>query len=266
MDQAISFLGAEDKALMIEFNPIRPTEVKLPQNVRFIIANSLVLEDKAAASSFNVRVAECHLSAQVIAKQKGKDWKQVRKLFTLQESFGLSLREMAGVVRNVLHPGEYTREELCEILEITDEELQSECLNEKTETVGSFKLHDRALHVFEEAHRVYAFKEAANSIESDPHILGNLMDDSHKSCSELYECSCTQLDELVAACKSAGALGSRLTGAGWGGCTVSMVAEENVETFLEQVQKEKDLKRMANLTASLFSSKPGPGAALCSLC
>lgn len=272
MDQAISFLGAKDKALMIEFNPIRPMEVKLPQSIRFIIANSLVLENKAAASQFNVRVAECRLSAQVIAKQKGKDWKQVRKLLTLQESLGLSLSQMAGVVHEVLHPGEYTREELCKILEITDEELQSECLNEKTKSVGLFKLHNRALHVFEEAHRVYAFKDTANSVEDDldiPQVLGNLMDDSHKSCSELYECSCTQLDELVAACKSAGALGSRLTGAGWGGCTVSMVTEENAETFLETVQKdfyEKDPERMSNMTVSLFSSKPGPGAALCNLC
>lgn len=272
MDQAISFLGAEGKALMIEFNPIRTNEVKVPQGVRFIIANSLVLEDKAASSAqFNVRVAECRLSAQVIAKIKGKDWRQVRKLFTLQESLGLPLSEMASVVRDVLHPGEYTRDELCKILEITDEDLQSECLNKKTEAVGSFKLHDRALHVFEEANRVYVFKDTANTAGGDPNIpetLGKLMDDSHKSCSELYQCSCTELDELVAVSKSAGALGSRLTGAGWGGCTVSLVAEENVEAFLETVRAdfyEKDSARMGNLATSLFSTKPGPGAALCDL-
>lgn len=270
MDQAISFLGAENRALMIEFNPIRPTEVTLPQGVRFIIANSLVLENKAAASQFNVRVAECRLSAQVIAKMKGKDWRQVRKLLTLQESLELPLSEMADVVRAVLHPGEYTREELYKILEISDEELQSECLNEKTKSVVSFKLHDRAVHVFEEAYRVHVFKDTANSAEGGvnvPETLGKLMDKSHKSCSELYECSCAQLDELVAVCKSAGALGSRLTGAGWGGCSVSIVAEEMVETFLENVRKdfyEKSAGRMENLTASLFSSKPGPGAAICS--
>lgn len=272
MDQAISFLGAESKALMIEFNPIRPTEVQVPQGVQFIIANSLVLENKAASSAqFNVRVAECRLSAQVIAKVKGKDWRQVRKLLTLQESLGLPLSEMAGVVHDVLHPGEYTREELCKILEISDEELQSECLNEKTRSVGSFKLHDRALHVFEEAYRVYVFKDTANTAGGDtniPETLGTLMDNSHKSCSELYQCSCTELDELVAVSKSASALGSRLTGAGWGGCTVSLVAEENVEAFLETVQAgyyEKDSARMGNLATSLFSTKPGPGAALCNL-
>ena len=272
MDQAISFLGAESKALMIEFNPIRPTEVNLPQGIQFIVSNSLVIENKAtAASQFNVRVAECHLSAQVIAKMKGKDWKQMRKLLTLQESLGLPLSEMAGIVRETLHPGEYTREEVCKILEITNEELQAECLNEKTKSVESFKLHDRALHVFEEANRVYVFKDTANSAASDASIresLGKLMDDSHKSCSKLYECSCTQLDELVAVSKSAGALGSRLTGAGWGGCAVSMVAEEDVKTFLGVVQSkfyERDPSRTVDLATSLFSTKPGPGAALCSL-
>ena len=211
------------------------------------------------------------MSAQVIAKVKGKDWRQVRKLLTLQESLGLPLSEMASVVRDVLHPGEYTREELCKILEISDEELQSECLNEKTRSVGSFKLHDRALHVFEEAYRVYVFKDTANTAGGDtniPETLGMLMDNSHKSCSELYQCSCTELDELVAVSKSASALGSRLTGAGWGGCTVSLVAEENVEAFLEMVQAgyyEKDSARMGNLATSLFSTKPGPGAALCNL-
>ena len=271
MDQAISFLGAENTAMKIEFNPIRPTEVKLPQGVRFIIANSLVLENKAAASQFNVRVAECRLSAQVIAKAKGKDWKQVRKLLTLQESLELPLSEMAGIARDVLHPEPYTRDELCKILEITDEELQSECLNEKTKSVASFKLHDRALHVFEEAHRVHVFADTANSNETSsniPEVLGKLMDNSHTSCSKLYECSCAELDELVTVSKSAGSLGSRLTGAGWGGCTVSLVAEENAETFLEKVKRdfyEKNPKRMANLATSLFATKPGPGAAICNL-
>lgn len=65
--------------------------------------------------------------------------------------------------------------------------------------------------------------------------------------------------------RKSGAVGSRLTGAGWGGCAVSMVPDEKVESFLQAVRESyylPDPRRAAMEKQSLFVSKPGGGAAI----
>ena len=281
MDQAISFLGERNKAMLIEFNPIRPAEVDLPCDTVFVISNTLVQANKVAFASFNVRVVECRLGAMVVAKTKSLDWKNTRKLLQLQTALGLSLEQMTGVVSSCLHREAYTREEICSHLEITDDQLKSEYLNNMTQDLQSFELHKRALHVFEEADRVYKFRDIANKSHTDAPSdatgngecttvdatavrLGELMDESHASCSKLYECSGEELDSLVAVCKSSGALGSRLTGAGWGGCVVSLVRSRDLETFLTGVRDGfyGDTVSEDVVSRALFATSPGPGAAV----
>ncbi|KAJ1564798.1 galactokinase, partial [Cladochytrium tenue] len=102
--------------------------------------------------------------------------------------------------------------------------------------------------------------------------LGALMNASQKSCKELFNCSCPELDELTSICLASGALGSRLTGAGWGGCTVSLVPEAKLASFVERVTAEYYLKRDPSLAERtdrdalladwIFASKPSAGAAV----
>ena len=68
--------------------------------------------------------------------------------------------------------------------------------------MDSFKLHDRASHVYSEAARVWSFKRICDEAPSDAlKQLGDLMNASHQSTSVLYECSCEELDELTKICR-----------------------------------------------------------------
>ena len=65
--------------------------------------------------------------------------------------------------------------------------------------------------------------------------------------------------------RSAGALGSRLTGAGWGGCTVSMVPCDSVHEFLHKVRfgyYSRDPRKLEVVDHSLFATSPAGGAAI----
>jgi galactokinase len=85
-----------------------------------------------------------------------------------------------------------------------------------------FQLYKLAKHVFAEALRVLQFREVCqdsttSSQDSTGDIrslesLGRLMNESHVSCSQVFECSCPELDELTRLAREAGAYGSRLTG------------------------------------------------------
>ncbi|CAM4734978.1 unnamed protein product [Leuciscus chuanchicus] len=266
MDQSISFLAEEGTAKLIEFNPLRATDVRLPDGAFFVIANCCVEMNKAASSHFNMRVVECRIATKILAKARAVDWQRLLKLGDLQKELQASLEEMLELVEEVLHPEPYSREEICRTLGIREEQLGQNILSANTQHATQFKLYQRARHVYGEAARVLQFKAVCDSSPADAVAqLGDLMNRSHASCRDLYECSCPELDQLVDICLQAGAVGSRLTGAGWGGCTVSMVPGEKIDSFLQTVSARyymPDARRSALEKQSLFVTKPGGGAAI----
>lgn len=90
--------------------------------------------------------------------------------------------------------------------------------------------------------------------------MGRLMLASHESLSLDYEVSCRELDVLVEIATSlAGAtLGARMTGGGFGGCTVNLVRREALENFRETIAREYN--RATGLTPNIYVSEAGEGA------
>lgn len=119
------------------------------------------------------------------------------------------------------------------------------------------------MHVFSEAQRVYDFRNTCKlDSNSAFELMGTLMNLSHESCSNLYDCSCPELDQLTQICRESGAYGSRLTGAGWGGCTVSLIPNEKLEYFLKSIKEkyyDKNERLKSLFIESAFSTKPSDG-------
>ena len=117
--------------------------------------------------------------------------------------------------------------------------------------------HRRARHVVGEVQRT---KDAVEALQQgNIELFGKLMTQSHISLRDDYEVTGPQLDALAeAAWNVDGVIGSRMTGGGFGGCTVSLVRDEAIPTFIEQVGKEYTEK--TGLKADFYIAEIGDGA------
>lgn len=115
----------------------------------------------------------------------------------------------------------------------------------------------RCRHVVDENERV--LEGVAALRRGDVSRFGALMCGSHKSLRDLYEVSCRELDLLVeCAMRVDGVMGSRMTGAGFGGCTVSLVDSETVDEFKYRVGR--DYRNSTGREARIWVCKPAEGA------
>ncbi|WWR15740.1 galactokinase [Lachnospiraceae bacterium JLR.KK008] len=136
-------------------------------------------------------------------------------------------------------------------------ERRSECetaLKELQEVIGINGLGDLTQEQFETyqsaikdeirrkraKHAVYENERTVRAVEAlknnDVELFGKLMNESHVSLRDDYEVSCEEVDVLAEeAWKIPGVIGSRITGGGFGGCTVSIVKDEAVDTFIAKV-------------------------------
>ena len=111
-------------------------------------------------------------------------------------------------------------------------------------------------------HAVYENRRTIRAVEAlknnDIKLFGELMNASHVSLRDDYEVSCEEIDILVdEAWKIPGVIGSRITGGGFGGCTVSIVKDEAIDIFKEQVEKAYEEK--TGKTAEFYIVEVGDG-------
>ncbi|TKA77401.1 hypothetical protein B0A49_04748 [Cryomyces minteri] len=303
MDQAASVFSLRGSALYVSFKPtLSAKAIEFPPTkpeLTFVVAQSFVAADKhvTAPVCYNLRVVECTLAAEFLAKAFGLK----RPLPQDSGPLGVSLRgfqdtyfeEKEGVADNTQTPvphfqqqleklvqltedyliqeDGYTREDIAAILRVSVDQLNARYMSAFPVRAERFLLRQRALHVFNEAIRVLKFMALLSSPPAkDEDLLnglGELLNQTQASCRDVYDCGCPELDELCTLARAAGAYGSRLTGAGWGGCSVHLVPADKVDA-VRQAWTEKYYKKRfpdisdERLEEAVVVSKPGSGSSV----
>ncbi|HEY7353755.1 MAG TPA: galactokinase [Terriglobales bacterium] len=118
-------------------------------------------------------------------------------------------------------------------------------------------IYKRCLHVVEENDRVLRTGQLFRA--SDLAGVGKLMRESHVSMRDLYEISCRELDIMVESAEGLpGYYGGRMTGGGFGGCTVNLVASEKAQPFREKIAAR--YRQQTGITPEIYICSPAAGA------
>jgi galactokinase len=117
-------------------------------------------------------------------------------------------------------------------------------------------LYKRCRHVVTENERVQSAAEALE--KGDIGIFGELMRASHRSLREDYEVSCAELEVMVdVAERQPGVYGARMTGGGFGGCTINLVEEAHSKAFQHRVAEE--YQSATGIAPEIYLVKPSQG-------
>ena len=272
MDQATSILGKAGMCLKIDFFPIRTQSVKLPSDSTIVVCHSRVKAAKAgnAKDEYNRRTVECRLAVAVLhalGTAAGKPAPELLSEWLAGETEGYA--DALDKIETVLKPEGYTAGMLSEILDIPEQEVIDDYFVTKTgqkypAPPEGFLLKQRARHVISETERVEASLSLLQEMPQDAaERFGALMNASHESCRDDYGISCPELDDLVAAGRQAGAYGARLTGAGFGGCTVNLIAAGTAPAFMREISRlYYEPRKLSEFSDNQFEFKPASGAGI----
>ena len=202
MDQTISLLGKENHGLFLDCRSLEYEHVPLNLSEHYIAICNTKVKRELAASEYNKRRAECERGVDILSR-----W--IPGISSLRDialtDFKKHEEELPALTQKRCR---YVIEENTRVLEaVSVLKARNQQIREKT---------DEALIQF-----------------------GNLMNASHNGLRDDYEVSCKELDLLTDIARSiTGVIGSRMTGAGFGGCTVNIVHQDALEIFQTRVTTE----------------------------
>ncbi len=226
-------------------------------------------------SEHNFMGVNCGIMDQFIIATGKKNYAEKLDCATLEYEYApLELGDYRFVVMNTnkvrkLSDSKYNeRRSQCEtVLSLLQEsgvkinalcELTPERWEEVKKAVTDPVLLKRAKHCVYENQRVL---DAVTALKNGDLVsLGKLLNASHKSLKEDYEVTGIELDTLAETSqKQEGCLGARMTGAGFGGCAIALVHKDNIDSFIENVQKT--YSQVIGYNAGFFACETGDGVA-----
>lgn len=219
MDQYVSACATTNNAIMIDCSTLESFDVPMPPEVAIVVTKTNV-QHSLGDSAYNDRVQECNDAVKVLnahaaahaAALKGSDEEEAKTYTTLRDV--------------------NTVEELHAAFQTSAHVLSS--------TSYSAVVLRRAQHVVSENQRVVEFRQ--HMIDGNFELAGQCMYASHVSLQKEFEVSCPELDELVTIAQEIGVeqgvYGARMTGGGFGGCTVTMVRASIANQLRDRIENK----------------------------
>ncbi len=242
MDQTTSLLGKYGHFLKIEFNPFDIEPIPFDPSYKVIVINSKIKAQKgdSAKEEFNRRVFECKLSMLFFNKYLNKN--NIKMKFNFigdikEHKFpsNINIDNLINDFLSSLNDG-YFYNELIQIFNKSQIQELFEKTNLPPRDNILYKPKNRFLHVYYEINRVYEAKKALTN--GDYKLMGDLMNNSHYSMDKYYEISTPELNKITDIARKKGALGSRLTGAGFGGSVIALAENKNIENIIDGINQE----------------------------
>lgn len=266
MDQAAILLGRAGHLLRIGFFPLNAEPIPFPETTGVVICDSGVEAKKShtALRQYNLRSLECRLGTRLIhhALRRRNRLDGIERLGDLLRGpWKLSHREILALAAEALRD-EYGFDELAGAVggELDLAGMLKDYGFEDESGYGAlrFACGKRVRHAVNDGLRVELSAEALRNGDMEP--FAALVNEGHQSARDDFEISCPELEELVETARENGATASRLTGAGFGGCTVNLVPAGGAERFAEAMRDTYYAKRPPSGRDPVIVSRPEGGA------